>query len=383
MTVGAGINVSDGKLMVLGKCILNDVHDNIVVTPATGDAVTNGGFIGVVPDRIGSRRVFPVGKLEGLRFMCVFRFKLWWMTQRMGSCGQDIPFEIQFLIVELNDGSEFGDEGDFRAVLQGNDNNELVICLESGDPDAEGFEGSHLVFVAAGADPFQVIANAVNFANRLTNIRENHKFQKDGQEGHIVEDPALGLAHIVWNLNDYTGVMGVFNCQEAGWSRVEKKNLIDDEQPGTITGVVRSKDFEYLSEVVDDSWNGDAIVYSHLGDHLSPKECIIACYSKIKRIQSFTVVPVRKLSNEVAFAPIGLIKMFNSGGAIRELKYEPDGTANVIMKTRGSGVFGAYSSGRPRRSMLRKSSLDTKKGPDWSPSHYKSQRKSFICGVLP
>lgn len=79
--------------------------------------------------------------------MCVFRFKLWWMTQRMGNCGQDIPFETQFLIVEARDGSHFdgGDEqsavyvvflpileGDFRAVLQGNERNELEICLESG-----------------------------------------------------------------------------------------------------------------------------------------------------------------------------------------------------------------------------------------------------------
>lgn len=80
--------------------------------------------------------------------MCVFRFKLWWMTQRMGAHGQDIPFETQFLIVEGRDGSHLGQEmgeqpalyvvflpileGDFRAVLQGNEKNELEICLESG-----------------------------------------------------------------------------------------------------------------------------------------------------------------------------------------------------------------------------------------------------------
>lgn len=70
------------------------------------------------------------------------------MTQRMGTCGQDIPFETQFLIVEARDGSHFDIEnedesaayvvflpileGDFRAVLQGNERNELEICLESG-----------------------------------------------------------------------------------------------------------------------------------------------------------------------------------------------------------------------------------------------------------
>lgn len=70
----------------------------------------------------------------------------------MGSCGRDIPFETQFLVVEARDGSHFDNrgedgssdqaalytvflpilEGDFRAVLQGNERDELEICLESG-----------------------------------------------------------------------------------------------------------------------------------------------------------------------------------------------------------------------------------------------------------
>jgi hypothetical protein len=41
-----------------------------------------------------------------------------------------------------------------------------------------------------------------SFANRLTNIKENHKFQKDGKEGHRVEDPALGLRHIVTEIKE-------------------------------------------------------------------------------------------------------------------------------------------------------------------------------------
>lgn len=64
MTVGAGIGVADGKLMVLGNCVLRDVNENIIVTTASGDALANGAFIGVVSDHIGSRRVFPIGKLE-------------------------------------------------------------------------------------------------------------------------------------------------------------------------------------------------------------------------------------------------------------------------------------------------------------------------------
>ncbi|XP_026406042.1 probable galactinol--sucrose galactosyltransferase 1 [Papaver somniferum] len=715
MTVGAGISVSDKKLIVLGNSILTDVHDNIDITPASGDDLMNGAFIGVTSDQRGSRRVFPVGKLEGLRFMCSFRFKLWWMTQRMGSSGKEIPFETQFLIVEAHDGSHFDDsdektavytvflpilEGAFRAVLQGNEDNELEICLESGDPSVERFEGSHLVYVAAGSDPFDVITNAVkaverhlqtfshrekkkmpdmlnwfgwctwdafytdvtsegvkqglesfekggispkfviiddgwqsvamdttgiaciaedaaNFANRLTNIKENHKFQKNGKEGQRAEDPAMGLSHIVaniktkhalkyvyvwhaitgywggvrpgatgmehyeskmtypisspgiqsnepcdafnsiaknglglvnpekilnfynelhsylasagidgvkvdvqniletlgaghggrvkisrryhqaleasisrnfrdngiiacmshntdglysakrtavirasddfwprdpashtihvasvayntiflgefmqpdwdmfhslhpmaeyhgaaravggcaiyvsdkpgqhdfnllkklvlpdgsilraklpgrptrdclfsdpardgksilkiWNLNDFSGVMGAFNCQGAGWCNVGKKNLMHEELPGTITGVIRAKDVAYLPKIAEEGWNGDTVMYSHLGGEVVylPKNASLPITLKTREYEVYTVVPVKELSSQALFAPIGLIEMFNSGGAIKELKHESERSGVVNMKVRGCGVFGAYSSVRPKR----------------------------------
>lgn len=89
-----------------------------------------------------------LGCNRGLRFMCCFRFKLWWMTQRMGKCGKDVPLETQFMIVESKDSTADGEpddaptiytvflpllEGQFRAVLQGNEKNELEICMESGE----------------------------------------------------------------------------------------------------------------------------------------------------------------------------------------------------------------------------------------------------------
>lgn len=90
--------------------------------------------------------------------MCLFRFKMWWMTQRMGTWGQEVPIETQFLLIEAHEGSDIDGginngiggenqggaggatyvvllpllEGDFRAVLQGNDQNEIEICVESG-----------------------------------------------------------------------------------------------------------------------------------------------------------------------------------------------------------------------------------------------------------
>jgi raffinose synthase len=69
------------------------------------------------------------------------------MTQRMGTSGGDVPLETQFMLVESKDctGGNQDDsptiytvflpllEGPFRAVLQGNDKNEIEICLDSGE----------------------------------------------------------------------------------------------------------------------------------------------------------------------------------------------------------------------------------------------------------
>lgn len=70
---------------------------------------------------------------------------------------------------------------------------------------------------------------------------------------------------------------------------------------------------------------------------------------KAREYEVFTVVPAKEMSNNIAFAPIGLTKMFNSGGAIKELNYEVEKPGTIQMKVRGCGTFGAYSSVRPKR----------------------------------
>nr|XP_034920266.1 probable galactinol--sucrose galactosyltransferase 2 isoform X1 [Populus alba]XP_034920267.1 probable galactinol--sucrose galactosyltransferase 2 isoform X1 [Populus alba] len=176
MTVTPMISINDGNLVVHGKTILTGVPDNIVLTPGSGVGLVAGAFIGATASHNKSLHVFPVGGLEDLRFMCCFRFKLWWMTQRMGKCGKDIPLETQFMLVESKGGGEEVDqddaqtiytvflpllEGQFRAVLQGNDRNEMEICLESGDSAVETNQGLHLVYMHAGTNPFEVINQAV------------------------------------------------------------------------------------------------------------------------------------------------------------------------------------------------------------------------------
>jgi raffinose synthase len=75
------------------------------------------------------------------------------------------------------------------------------------------------------------------------------------------------------------------------------------------------------------------------------------------------------------FAPIGLVDMFNSGGAVEGLTYHLLGGAKLLdggngsasgseavglacMEVKGCGRFGAYSSVRPRKCMLGSAQLE-------------------------
>jgi hypothetical protein len=50
----------------------------------------------------------------------------------------------------------------------------------------------------------------------------------------------------------------------------------------------------------------------------------------------------------VRFAPLGLLNMFNSGGALDSIASTVDSSATMIqIKCRGPGQFGVYSSARP------------------------------------
>lgn len=80
-----------------------------------------------------------------------------------------------------------------------------------------------------------------------------------------------------------------------------------------------------------------------------PKNVSMPVTLKPRECEVFTIVPVKKLSNGASIAPIGLVKMFNSGGAIKELRYESGNISMVEMKVRGSGMVGVYSSATPKR----------------------------------
>ncbi|OQU75927.1 probable galactinol--sucrose galactosyltransferase 6 isoform X2 [Sorghum bicolor] len=196
----------------------------------------------------------------------------------------------------------------------------------------------------------------------------------------LFTDPARdGVSLLkIWNMNKFTGVLGVYNCQGAAWSSVEKKNTFHHTGTEALTCGIKGSDVHLISEAATDpEWNGDCTVYRHADSDLAvlPYGAALPVSLKVLEHDILTVSPIKDLAPGFRFAPIGLVDMFNSGGAVEGLTYHLLGGAKLLdggngsasgseavglacMEVKGCGRFGAYSSVRPRKCMLGSAQLE-------------------------
>ncbi|KAH9320819.1 hypothetical protein KI387_015458 [Taxus chinensis] len=154
----------------------------------------------------------------------------------------------------------------------------------------------------------------------------------------------------IWNMNACTGVVGVFNCQGAGWSDEGKCIKAYDDCPESVTGCVRPMDVEFLGDVADAEWNGDCAIYAHNTGSLTrlSRTGSLTVSLKVLEYEVYTVSPIMDYNRTVCFAPLGLIDMYNAGGAIESSEYfDEDDKCIIKMTVRGCGRFGAYTSKKP------------------------------------
>ncbi|EPS67241.1 hypothetical protein M569_07535, partial [Genlisea aurea] len=168
-------------------------------------------------------------------------------------------------------------------------------------------------------------------------------------------DPARdGISLLkIWNANKCTGVVGVFNCQGAGWCKVAKTTRIHDASPGTLTGSVKTSDVDSIAEIGGPEWNGDAVVYAYRSGEvvILPRGASLPVTLKVLEYELFHISPLKKIAENVWLAPIGLLDMFNSGGAVQRVDVDPEATT-ATLRTRGCGRFGFYCSRRPSKCVV-------------------------------
>ncbi|KAI9173769.1 hypothetical protein LWI28_006155 [Acer negundo] len=258
MTITASPCIKDSCLLVRGKVVFTEVPQNVVVSPASSDS---SAFIGATSTTQSSRHVFSLGFLEKYKFLCLFRFKIWWMIPRVGKSGSEIPMETQMLLLEAREEFALHDEvssdaaaentfyilllpvleGQFRTSLQGTPENELQFCIESGDASVQTLQVHEAVFVNSGDNPFELFKDSINFleggcspkfliiddgwqqtinefqkegeppiegiqfATRLVDIKENSKFKCSGSD-----DKCTDLHEFIDDIKEKYGLKYVY-----------------------------------------------------------------------------------------------------------------------------------------------------------------------------
>ncbi|KAL8545793.1 hypothetical protein ACS0TY_005788 [Phlomoides rotata] len=181
------ISLNESNFTINDHVFLSDVPPNIVATPspylvagnnkaavaAAPSATTPGCFVGFDAEEPSSHLVVPVGKLKNIKFMSIFRFKVWWTTHWVGSNGSDLERETQILILDKSD--EPGNsrpyilllpliEGAFRASLQPGADDYIDVCVESGSTKITGSSFRASIYMHVGSDPFTLVKDAVKVA---------------------------------------------------------------------------------------------------------------------------------------------------------------------------------------------------------------------------
>ena len=169
-------------LAVDGHPFLLDVPANIRLTPAStlvpaaaapAASAGDGNFLGFDAAESKSRHVVPIGRLRDIRFMSIFRFKVWWTTHWVGDNGRDVENETQMMVLDRSSAGGSGGgrpyvlllpiiEGSFRACLEAGKAEDYVdLCVESGSSSVRGAAFRSALYLHAGDDPFELVADAV------------------------------------------------------------------------------------------------------------------------------------------------------------------------------------------------------------------------------
>uniref|UniRef100_A0A1D1YP59 Putative galactinol--sucrose galactosyltransferase 2 n=1 Tax=Anthurium amnicola TaxID=1678845 RepID=A0A1D1YP59_9ARAE len=144
------------------------------------------------------------------------------------------------------------------------------------------------------------------------------------------------------NVNNFSGVLGVFNCQgSGGWSLKGDANATVSSTIA-ISGQVSPMDVVFIEGVASENWTSDCAVFASKSENflninlMVAHVVITASLSQLSKKGSlnlslctlqceiYDISPIRDFYHKVQFAPLGLIGIYNSGGAIEDLNGSDD-----------------------------------------------------------
>ncbi|WJX33084.1 galactinol--sucrose galactosyltransferase [Trifolium repens] len=175
------ITLDQSCFLANGHPFLTQVPTNITTTTTTTTFLNSqsnkdntttlqqGCFVGFNTTEPKSRHVVPLGKLKGIRFMSIFRFKVWWTTHWTGTNGHELEHETQILILDQN--NSIGRpyvlllpiiENSFRTSLQPGSNDYIDMCIESGSTRVTNSQFKTCLYIHVSNDPYRLVKEAVH-----------------------------------------------------------------------------------------------------------------------------------------------------------------------------------------------------------------------------
>ncbi|XBJ21220.1 hypothetical protein VPH35_011911 [Triticum aestivum] len=125
----------------------------------------------------------------------------------------------------------------------------------------------------------------------------------------------------MWNLNNFGGVIGAFNCQGAGWDPAERRIRGHAHCYKPVSGEVHPTDVEWWQRE-ETAGMADAAEYASEPIHFTLQP---------SSYEIFTFAPVAGGASH--FAPVGVVDMLNCGGTIADVVVGGDGGAEVMVKS--------------------------------------------------
>nr|Q8VWN6.1 RecName: Full=Galactinol--sucrose galactosyltransferase; AltName: Full=Raffinose synthase [Pisum sativum]CAD20127.2 raffinose synthase [Pisum sativum] len=155
----------------------------------------------------------------------------------------------------------------------------------------------------------------------------------------------------IWNLNKYAGVLGLFNCQGGGWCPETRRNKSASEFSHAVTCYASPEDIEWCNGKTPMDIKGVDVfaVYFFKEKKLSLMKCSDRLEVSLEpfSFELMTVSPLKVFSKRlIQFAPIGLVNMLNSGGAVQSLEFD-DSASLVKIGVRGCGELSVFASEKP------------------------------------
>ncbi|XP_059654358.1 stachyose synthase-like [Cornus florida] len=171
----------DGKFCVKGVPLLSQVPSNVSFKSFSSichssaaplplfqrvQSISNkGGFLGFSKEEPSDMLINSLGMFNGRDFLSIFRFKTWWTTQWVGSCGSDLQMETQWLLLDVPEIRSYVlimpiIDGSFRSALRPGTDGHVMICAESGSTRVKASSFDAIAYVHMSDNPYNLMKEA-------------------------------------------------------------------------------------------------------------------------------------------------------------------------------------------------------------------------------